>query len=103
MSGFQMQGPVFLLMQPMAIGLTRMKGGPGFQIIHGDGRHFIMAGGLMIRCTVLCGCLITNGGRDGLRGEDRKVITDGLPSDQVSVSALHMEMDIIYLATNGDL
>ena len=54
-----------------------MKDGPGFRTIPGDGLLFIMAGGIMILITDQCGFPITNGARDGLPGECRKVITAG--------------------------
>ena len=101
--GFPTLPPGLLLITPTVTGYLPTKGGPGFPIIHGDGRLFIMAGGSMILHMEPCGFPIMNGARDGLPGEDRRVITDGPPSDQVLVSAWRMEMATRFLITSGPL
>jgi hypothetical protein len=77
MFGYRMYQLVLYLTGVMVIGYIQTKAGPGFPIIHGDGRHFIMAVGTMIRTMDPFGFREMNGDRDGLLGEDLKVITDG--------------------------
>jgi len=59
------------------IGYSPMRGGHGFLIIHGDGRLFTMVAGTTMLLMDPCGSRVMNGVRDGLPGEDQKVITDG--------------------------
>src|SRR5512133_2754407 len=89
MSGCPMWIPDSLPMPPMVTGYTLIWVGPGFRTINGDGRHFTMAAGITIPITVPCGFPETNGGRDGLRGEDPEGITDGRQADPVAASAWH--------------
>src|SRR5258706_15177189 len=96
MSGFPVCPAVFILMAATAIGSIPMTAGHGSQSIPGDGRHFIMVAGFMIPGMDGCGFRTTSGDRDGLPGEDAKVISDGLPLARVSALIWPIAVAIIY-------
>ena len=64
-------------MKAAGSGLTQV--GIGNRIIPGDGLHFITVAGSLTPITDGYGFRIANGVRDGLPGEDPKVITVGHP------------------------
>jgi len=65
MFGSRMFRKVLRHIPPTDIGCLPTKGGLGFRIIHGDGRHSIMDDGMSTRIGARSGFLITSGDQAG--------------------------------------